>query len=328
MLLSAIFSADIEVSMIGYLTYLELFLFYIIVVDLIDDRKKLEYLFKTLLAAGFVTGVYSIYNYYFKSGTIFETEAIRATGFLENANRFGYVQAFISLVTISYIWTIKNRLTRFITIAVVVTILFSSFLSLSRGLFIGLLITLIYSFTYFFKRTKIVFGFIFLFIGITAIVPGAFWNRLETLVYIDRSEGALPTRLAFIQDGFRMGLANPLTGVGLGCFKDEFLRFSDKPVSPSAGGSHNMYISIMAENGIPALIIFLLLIYRTLKKTISNKNRLSEKLRNYGIGIELSLVFSLVAGFFGTIEYSKIFWLLLAICVVPEKILNQHKIGY
>lgn len=322
MLLSALFPTDREQSLIQYLTYLQLFILYIIIVNFVDNEEKFRYLFVTLLFAGSINAAFSIYNYYFSSGTVFAGGTDRASGFLLNANRFGYMQGIISLSTFFFLLNNKSKYFRLLTIPIPAIIMFSSFLSLSRGIFIAFLISMLYALNYFFRQgqKKIFLGVLILFIVSIVFIPQDFWNRMETIIHPDVSEGSSSTRRAFILDGFRMGIAHPFMGVGLGRFKEEFLNFSNAVVSPTAGTAHNMYISLMAENGIPVLIVFLLLVYKILAQTIKTRNSADKRLTHYAFGIEIALVFTLAAGFFGALEYSKIFWLFLALAATVGKI--------
>lgn len=325
MFISSIFSSDTASSVIDYLTYLQLFVFYVIIVDVLDDEKKPRYLFIALLLSGFMNGIYSIYSCFFTRGTVFASTIHREGGFLENANRFGYMQTLIFLIALPYVLNIQSRLERFIAILSICIIIFSSFLSLSRGVLIALIVTVIYASMYLFRQKRIFLGLIIIVIVNMIILPDVFWDRAKTIMYVDASEGSRPTRLAFLRGGFLMGIANPLTGVGLGGFKAQFANYSNRVVSPTAGGAHNMYISIMGENGIPVLIVFLLLLYKCFRKTLTYRSTVVGKLASCVMGCELAMVFTLVEGFFATIEYSKILWLLLALCMVPEKINESFK---
>ena len=320
MFISAIFSTDQTMSLIQYLTYVQLFFFYVIVIDFIDNERKFKYVISALLLAGMISAIYSIYNYYFESGTVFASDIRREAGFLENANRFGYLQTLIALLAFPHAMNIKNKIIRFIYIFAIAVLIFSSILSFSRGAVIALIATSLYVLTVLFKQKKIVIVLIAILAVIAILAPSTFWERTKTIIFPDEIEGSRQTRVAFLVDGFKMGLSAPVTGVGLGRFKEEFLKFSRRTVSPTAGGAHNMYVSIMAENGIPVLAAFLILLYRTLRKTRNYGRSSPRELTNYAIGIELGMVFTLCAGIFATIEYSKIFWLLLALANVPDKI--------
>ena len=325
MFISAVFSIDRELSLAQYLTYLQLFVLYVIIVDFVDNEPKLQYLITFLLIGGTISGIYSIYNFYFARGALFGFSISREGGFLQNANRFGYVQTLIFLFTFPYAINMRRRFYRVVSILLAAVILFSSFLSLSRGVSLALVVTGGYAVIKLFRQRKISGGLLITLIIISVLLPVAYWERLDTIIYPDGLEGSRYVRLAFLQDGLRMGVNHPLMGVGLGRFNEEFLNVSNKAVFTLAGGAHNMYVSILAENGIPAFVVFLLLVYNSLRKPMLYKNRTNTKLAYYSYGIELGMVFSLGIGCFATIEYSKMFWLLLAMCAVPERIVRQRQ---
>jgi len=320
MLVSILFSTDKKLSLFQYLTYVQLFIFYVIIVDFVEDERKFKYLIGALLISGLINAIYSIHNFYFDSGTVFGNGVEREAGFLANANRFGYAEILIALLAFPFAINMKMKIVRFTYILTIAVVMFSALLSFSRGTFIALVATGVYVLMTMFKRKQIMIWLMGILIAMAIIAPGAVWERARTIVYPDEREGSWPTRYAFLIDGFKMGISNPLTGVGLGRFKEEFLKFSTKPVSPTSGGAHNMYISVMSENGIPVLAVFLLLLYRTIRRIRELGSSSSKKITPYAMSIELGMVFTLCAGFFGTIEYLKIFWLLLALANVTDKI--------
>jgi putative inorganic carbon (hco3(-)) transporter len=324
MFLSATFSADSNKSLNELLTYLQLFIFYVIIVNFIDTKNKYEYLLNFLLIAGLINAIYSIYNYNTFMYHTFSPDVERESGLLMNANRFGYVQGLIILLTIPILINNRNRLIKAAKIIIALLILYSTFLSMSRGVFTAIVAVICYTAIYVLMYKKAIVKIVLIIAIIAMIVPHVMWDRVEqTFSREDVHDYSKDIRLTYTIDGFLMGLANPLTGVGLGRFKDGLLQFSKEYVPRyRSGGAHNMYISLMAENGIPVLVIFLFLIYKILSKIVTYRKINDKEINIYGVALELSMVFSLVAGFFATLEYSKMFWLLLALGSVPENIYN------
>ena len=114
---------------------------------------------------------------------------------------------------------------------------------------------------------------------------------------------------------------HPLLGVGLGNFKPLVLEYETGAFKEQSI-AHNTYLEIAAELGIPALLLFLALLfstYRTLEKirrmSSQSKNRFLELA---ALGMEAGLAGYCVDAFTISIEYLKDFWLVifLSMCMV------------
>jgi O-antigen ligase len=119
-----------------------------------------------------------------------------------------------------------------------------------------------------------------------------------------------------------MGLDHVVTGVGLGRFGDYVASYANLH-TVHAGSAHNMYVSIFAEAGSIGLIAFLgflitsLVAVRGCQRPGWSGTRFEMAFVN---SVELGYVALLIGGLFATLEYSKIFWILLALAMVARKL--------
>ena len=114
--------------------------------------------------------------------------------------------------------------------------------------------------------------------------------------------------------GMHMVASHPFFGVGLGNFKRLVVQYEDSDITVQSI-SHNTYLGIAAELGIPALVIFLALFlfsYRCLDKV--RRQALQARIRFLevaALGIQGGLVGYSVSAFFVDASHEKGFWLLI-----------------
>lgn len=151
-------------------------------------------------------------------------------------------------------------------------------------------------------------------------LPLAPIQRLVHPNYSDRE--AQDARLVAWRAGLRMLSAHPLAGVGLGNFKASMIAYRDRD-DTIVSIAHNTYLEVAAETGIPALLLFLVLIgvsCASLERSRRRAIRLrGELLSQMALGMEAGVLGFAVSIFFLSAEYQKLFWLilLLSMCMPP-----------
>jgi putative inorganic carbon (HCO3(-)) transporter len=120
---------------------------------------------------------------------------------------------------------------------------------------------------------------------------------------------------------------NPVLGVGYGAFPYLIGRYTDG--AARVGDAHNMYLLVAAEAGIPALLLFLLLIGLAFREGWRLYRRGQDPvLRGLGLGLAAGIVGLLVTGMFGSrfnsFELVGYFWILTALVVRGRLIESQE----
>ena len=144
---------------------------------------------------------------------------------------------------------------------------------------------------------------------------------------------AVEVRKAVWRAGLRMVWENPLTGIGSGNFKPMVGSYGDQDQSLKRV-AHNTYIEIAAELGLPGLFAFLGILFGSFytleqvrRKTIDSGQSL---LHQVAQGIQAGLVSYMVASFFVSAQYQKLFWLMvfLTMCLPSlERETSTGKVG-
>jgi O-antigen ligase len=196
------------------------------------------------------------------------------------------------------------------------------FLTSSRGAFLGLLAA---SMVFVYRRRGIAGALavvLILLVGLV-LVPTDLGARLWTIV--GEGTGDMPAGLeasnrahqALFWAALRMINDNPIFGVGPLNFK----ALSTQYTGLSQGNiAHNSFLEIAAEFGLPMLAVFLLLIVTTFR-TLNAATRLAGTDRGWRIagwaeGLRSGLLGFLVAGFFISAQYEKMFWLAVFVTIV------------
>lgn len=175
-----------------------------------------------------------------------------------------------------------------ILVVVVASLLFAALiLSFSRGAWVGFAVAVIVMAVVAGRRSSIVamFGIIailiLLFAGSSQMLPPVIGERLQSItseigvfdvskVMITDQNYAVMERMAQWQAGWRMFVAHPFLGVGIGNYVVVYGAYALHPFYLTLGHAHNYYIQIAAEVGIVGLFTYLVLIvtafWHTLKE--------------------------------------------------------------
>jgi O-antigen ligase len=133
--------------------------------------------------------------------------------------------------------------------------------------------------------------------------------------------------------------AHPVTGVGVGNFKTSSVHYLLKPgaikrdefIVDTPKVAHNTYLQVLAELGIPGLVLFMFIIVFSLSsgwraaRIFDRRGDLRMEL--LARGILVALVGLLAADVFISEEFSKQLWLLLGLCPALLAIANGKSGG-
>jgi O-antigen ligase len=199
------------------------------------------------------------------------------------------------------------------------------FLSLSRGGLVALGALLVAG-TVFAGRWRIAITLILL-----AVVAGGvlYFTQLAPLPARERvtSTNGGTGRSDLWTVGLRMVKAHPVTGVGVGNFQAVSANYALQPgvitradfiFSSAPKVTHNTYLEIMSETGIPGFLLFMAAIVsclacalRAARIWVARADPMMEALAR---GVFLGLFGMLVADFFISDMYTKLLWVMLALC--------------
>ncbi len=123
------------------------------------------------------------------------------------------------------------------------------------------------------------------------------------------TQSSTQNHIELLKGGLRMIAHHPLVGVGLGNFRFRVLAYSNLR---HAFIAHNAYIEVGGEMGVPMLILYLLIIYFSLRTLGYVRQRASEPILTMGAeGVEAGLIGASIAQCFVSGEYQKLYWLMI-----------------
>lgn len=179
----------------------------------------------------------------------------------------------------------------------------------SRGGFLGLVVACLFAVFRGQRRARslVLLGLLF---AATLVAPISPVKRFLAPTASDA--GSADIRTALWAAGLQMIADHPLTGIGLGNFKELVKFYGDERLSNIA---HNSFVEITAEMGVPALLIFLAMLtssFVSLERVRRLTRDSSDSLVHLtACGLQASLIGELITLFFVSGQSQKLFWLML-----------------
>jgi O-antigen ligase len=269
----------------------------------------------------FIAAVVAISNllYYF----LFYDFSVRFQGVFGGANEFAYMMVFLIYIIYYCLYMYKLKFKLFWVIILIILHLLV-LVTLSRTAILGLIIFYIIAFPYFYKKFNL-WKKILLFVMVIIffiLVNKYFFEAIELLFErFTNSEGltSLESRKWEILAAINMLSAHPITiifGNGTGITSSSiFITFYNGLGGGLGTRVHNAYFSLIVENGIISLLIFLYFAFYILKKIFLLKNEFKYVILGF-------FIFTLF--FLGAIYlfYFLPFWLALFLIMSHIKIFN------
>ena len=311
---SILWAGNQESCFFKNLTYLQLFLLYLLIITSTDRQHY------PLLLKGFVIGaLLSIFTIPFSSGAQ-DTFYLRASGGGLDENEYASTIAVALVLALTWI-QVENKLWKKIipltfiplgllaiaytksrtgTFALLPFVLFLGTVFKNKGMGIKILTILIVS-------ASVLTLFYFM--------PEGYIDRVAD---INKRSGH---RFYIWSVGIKIIINNLLIGVGSGNFAEVFPKYAGNPIASQGAVAHNSFISVFGELGIVGLSLFFWLFYGHIKDLfifIKSKNNTDrDKLIAKGLLVALSTF--LIASLGISWEYNKLLPILLGLILLLVK---------
>ena len=274
--ISIIMASNKAESLITFSTYLTFF-FSLISIFLIVKKERLDIVNFFLV---FCLGSLIIDSIYILSllvqdiiidGNAFSRSNIYR-GFTANINISAFMLTMKSPVIIYFLFKHqKNKFKVLLLSVILLMVVLSIFILLSRGAFIAFAISTFLLIIYFFIKSNIRKFIIPLVYSVT-ILLGYFIssnlinsegtniiNERVSSINIDRADESIDERLRFYSAAVKSISKNPVIGIGIGNWKIETIRYDAKNLVGYRvpNHAHNDFLQVAAESGLIALIFFL-----------------------------------------------------------------------
>jgi O-antigen ligase len=255
---------------------LTLFLFLLLTVNLITRAKHLLFLFRVLFLEAALAGIVATAQFVrqYREVRIEQPHRVyafmtttRIHGFMGHWMNFGGQQMLIFAMLLAFLllWKpaplsseqtagLKNRSPRYpVWWGVMAIIVISIILNLTRGIWLGSFVTLVYLIARWKARWLWVFPVL---IGISLIAGPRLMRRREASVFHPSRDRSLALRFQMWRVGWRMIRRHPIVGVGPDNIPEVYELYVPVGMIPIVGYHehlHNDYIQLAAARGLPCL---------------------------------------------------------------------------
>ena len=199
-------------------------------------------------------------------------------------------------------------------------------LTQSRGAFLGLSLGFLLMLLRSRSRAKILRFGALASLAVVLVAPGDVWERFSRMKYLSSTEtiaeadGSADQRYTLLQVGYAIAKSNLVKGVGLGAYPNAHGIYAEERDEWRHGrgnrDTHNLYLNLVAETGIPGAFLFIGILTSTLLFAAKVERRLritmhveAEQLRILRFG----LIAYLIAAIFGTFHRVSFLYLYLAV---------------
>jgi O-antigen ligase len=285
-------------------TYLKTVIIFILMVNLIDTRRRIFSLWKLVVVCGAALGAGAIKSY--MKGE-FAMKGLRIEGLVggmfENPNDLA--TALDLLLPFAVALTLMSKgLARLFYLVCVAVLAVGVLFTLSRGGFLGLMAS---SGVLLWKlgrgrRLKTALGVALICGILLAVTPGGYGARMATIFNNDQDQtGSAQLRNELMKRAASIAISRPVVGVGMGNFHIYSIREKQ---------AHNAYLEIAAELGVMGLIAYLILIlaplrslYRIERQTRGMRSKSEREMYWLSVCIQAAFIAYMVCSFFASIQY-------------------------
>lgn len=292
LLVSCVFSFARTASLIVWLMYFIFVMFYFAVINTINTRNQLYGLLRLFVISGALVALYGVMQYLFGWTTtnawidedMFEDDTMRVFSTLANPNVLG--EYLLLVLPVSAVFFIKDKaksLSKWVYLAITGVIFVCLILTQSRGCWLGFMVTLALFVLFYEGRW---WAFIPLVLCILPfVIPETVVERLSSIGNMDDSSTSY--RVYIWMGALGMLRHYLLGGIGMGeaAFNEVYPFFSYNAII--APHSHNTFLQLLVEGGIPALGIFIAVIVVYLKGAQSIYKRRDKKSLNSAMTLAL-----------------------------------------
>lgn len=253
-----------------------------------------------------------------------ESERFRVAGPSGDPDYFGISMVFGFLITLmsAFVFT-KSRTMKLVLLLLSSVFLFSIFGTASRGIILSLLAGIaVFWFYVELRRKYLITGLaMIVFLAVLAVYTATISNLTLSRYTGEAGKSSLRYRMGWTKMGLRMAWKNPLLGIGTANFIPEYNRYIDPmaPRTPRVG--QNTYITILAENGLLGLIVYLALYLVSFSNFHwAMKHSRDPTMRTINLTLlSITVAFAVFAGTLNT-WVVEIYWMIFAFSVICRKV--------
>lgn len=284
-LISSVTSFAVINSITVWCMYLVFMAFYFVVINSVSSRKQIVGLLRVFVLAGALVALYGVLQYIFGWNTsnawideeMFESDTMRVYSTLENPNVLG--EYLLLVLPISAVFMCRHKCREFskwVYTAITAVLFLCLILTQSRGCWLGFMLAAVIFVTFTNGR---LWGLVPIALAIVPfILPQTIVNRIMSIGNMEDSSTSYRVfiwfgTLAMLKDFFIGGI-----GMGEKAFNSVYPFYSYNAVI--APHSHNLFLQLITESGVSALIAFIVcmaVFMRKMSAVYDGDNKTSER---------------------------------------------------
>ena len=320
---------EVDAERLWTLTYFQLILFVWLLGELITNWKQMIVIMAFFVFSSAISAISGLAQLNVDGWN----GLYRVEGLSGNANEQSAYSAIAIIMCFAFLQVFKSKWLRYLILLISFILLLGFILSGSRG---GMLF-LVPSFLFMLVRIKGVKGSLkyvviisLIFIIIYSILPSAYSSRIiDSFDIIKNADDTVGLRYKLWDLAFRAWQQAPVFGIGAGGFVPYVVRYLNIPGDFKIDVPHNMYLTVLAENGAVGLFLFMGIIgtstmFFEKAKLVLAKYRYKEQI--WVIAWEAILIFMLLMGLKGSIQYFRSLWMVFGFSLFFYRI--SHRILY
>ncbi len=319
----------------GIYEILRVFIFFILIVNLIKTEKDiwtLIYIIVFSITAGAIYGLYSFKAAGFLKYLVLTGNLVRSGSIVIDANVWAVSLIASFPLTIALIKKEKNKNIKLFLYAVILILTTSIFATFSRGgMFAFSIVVIIIIFKTVKKKFISIIIILLLILIAYFMLPPFVTLRIKTLLSLFQKKATLDPSILLrtytLKGSFKMFLKHPLLGVGLRnvvANSGLYLPYGKRLVA------HCMYLEIAAGTGLLGLISFLAIFYHSFRDFFDSYKFFDSKEENSLTDLSffagLSLFGVCVTALFLSIQFNLCIWFLIAISVVVKTLAINYQL--
>lgn len=306
---SVITSTGITDSITKLIRYLLFFVFFFLVVQLVEGRAEVRRVLRVFTGSVALAALYGILLFLGGKTTG------RVAGPVEDPNDFAYLLA-TTLPLCAYLLTIKGG--RKVPWAVAFVLIAAAMLAtLSRGALVGCAALLAWGLITRRVPVRALLGGVVALVAVAALALTIWRPLLDSALHQKAhiANANQVSRQSFWHGALELTIDHPVFGVGPARFPPEvlpLLRNNPENIGPPV--THNSYLEILAEDGAPALALFLAylagawLALRAVQRRAAESQ--DEDEQRLATAMQASLIIAIVSASFLSEQLTTPFWLL------------------
>lgn len=289
----------------NFIQFLKVVVMFIVMVNVIRTERRLKALIFLGLAAGCLVSVAAINDYRLGQLKLVGERVLGIIGgMFENPNDMALYLVMMVPLCVAMLLSARGMIKKMIYGACALVMIAANLVTFSRGGFIGLVCVLLVIAWKIGRRHRLSVVVCSFLCGafMLILLPGALVERLASIYGTGSNESALASsvsRQALLLRSIWISVRNPLLGIGMGNFHH---------VSIHEQVSHNAYTQVSAELGIPALVLYVMLMVTALKRLRQIERETLATPHNshfyyLAIGLQASLIGYMVSSFFASVAF-------------------------